>query len=183
VIGKAQVDHRRGDASWMRRSGVVRSTDGRIVASVPQTVAERFWALVDKSGDCWIWRGAQGSTGYGTFHPGKRLELAHRVSYELAHGPIPDGYQVCHRCDVRLCVNPAHLFAGTQSENLQDARRKGRLTAGERHPMARLTDAQVAEIRAACARGESQIAVARRFNTSRGHVGRLVRGTSRRTTL
>jgi hypothetical protein len=178
--GKARIDHRRGAANWMNRSGCVRSSDGRIVASVPQTIEERFWALVDKSGECWLWTGAQGSTGYGTFNPGKRLELAHRVSYELTHGPIPPKHFICHRCDTRLCVNPAHLFAGTPSQNTIDARNKGRLKVGERHPAAKLTDAQVAEIRAACAAGEHHGPVAIRYGVTRHHVGRLARGTSRR---
>jgi len=178
--GSTRIDHRRGAANWMCRSGVVRTPDGRIKARSPQSVEERFWALVDKSGACWIWTGAQGSSGYGMFNPGDRLQLAHRVSYELANGPIPAGHFVCHRCDTKLCVRPAHLFAGTPGANLADARAKGRLKTGERHPAAKLTDSQVEEIRAAAAAGEFYGPIAARYGVTRHHVGRLVRRTSRR---
>ena len=89
--------------------------------------AESFWSRVDKSGDCWIWTGAT-RDGYGVIR--RRLAPdsgAHRVAWELTIGPIGPGLNVCHHCDVPLCVRPDHLFLGTQSDNLQDASRKGRL--------------------------------------------------------
>ena len=96
---------------------------------------ERFWSKVDKSGDCWVWTAAVvGSRnpkfdhvgGYGVFGIGRKVYRAHRVSWEMAHGPIPDGMLVCHSCDNRGCVRPSHLFLGDQADNVRDMDSKGR---------------------------------------------------------
>jgi hypothetical protein len=92
------------------------------------TEEECFWAKVARAdGDeCWLWKAAVHGNGYGNF----RSDNAQCAAWRLTHGPIPDGLEVCHSCDVPLCVRPDHLFLGTPKENTQDAKRKGRLRGG-----------------------------------------------------
>lgn len=87
-----------------------------------------FWSLVKKaSGDsCWEWLGGKDGKGYARVWRNGRRQGAHRVSYEITTGKIPDGLQVCHRCDNKMCVRPSHLFVGTQGDNMQDWTRKGK---------------------------------------------------------
>jgi hypothetical protein len=91
-------------------------------------IEERFWGKVRKSKDCWEWIGARCRAGYGSLglsRSRKRIS-AHRFSWELHHGPIPESLFVCHHCDNPRCVRPDHLFLGTRTDNTWDAIRKGR---------------------------------------------------------
>lgn len=82
--------------------------------------------IPDDPHECWLWTGGKNNAGYGMIRDGVKMRTAHRVSYECAHGPIPEGMIICHTCDTPLCVNPDHLWCGTHKQNSADMMEKGR---------------------------------------------------------
>jgi hypothetical protein len=150
----------------------------------------RFWIKVEKTGDCWNWVAARDNRGYGKFGiAGVGSRDAHRVSFELANGPIPKGICVCHSCDNPSCVNPAHLFLGTQADNVADMTRKKRGTIGPKSTALRfpeklprgaanvstkLMPEQVCAIRKQREQGQSLNQIARTFEVSAATVRQIV---------
>jgi hypothetical protein len=130
---------------------------------------------VPESG-CWLWMGALTSKGYGSVRINRRSEIAHRISWENRYGQISDGLSVLHRCDVRCCVNPAHLFLGTQQENISDMVSKGRNAKGERMGNARLVASDIHEMRSLRKSGLSYAKVGKRVGISRSHAYAILRG-------
>lgn len=114
-----------------------------------------FFSFVDKTGDCWIWKGHINASGYGHISVNGALVLAHRHAYALLHGSIPDGLFILHHCDNPPCVRADHLYAGTKADNARDrsARHRYRDDRGSRHPSAKLHENAVIEIRRALSSG------------------------------
>lgn len=152
----------------------MRETDGP-----RKTMEERFWEKVDKTGECWEWQACKEKSGYGSLMVDGKKAKAHRISWELAYGPIPDGLYCLHRCDVRSCIRPSHLFLGTHIDNINDMDAKGRRKAafGEQSGMAKLTEAEVKEIKKLYTSGERNLtALGRRFGVRRITVANICRG-------
>lgn len=155
-----------------------------------KSAEERFWNKVNKTESCWLWTGEISTSGYARFHDNvKRTKVqATRWVFERLFGPVPDDQDICHRCDVRECVNPNHLFLGSRSENMKDAANKGRLPwqkvppKGVRHPRAKFTDSQVLEVRKLAKDGISGSSIARLFNVDHSTVNRIIRGDTWDTT-
>lgn len=127
---------------------------------------------------CWLWTGKLDRSGYGYLVHDERPRRAHRMSWKLHVGPIPEGLHVCHRCDVRSCVNPAHLFLGTARDNIRDCWAKGRGSLAARKAdgsmPTRLTRDAVVTIRERCAAGARQADVAREFGIVPSYVWQIV---------
>lgn len=155
-----------------------------------RSLLERWEEKVDRSGGpdaCWLWTSVVSRDGYGRIWSEGRMPGAHRVAWELFRGPIPKGggqHRTCvlHRCDVPICVNPGHLFLGTDADNVADMTAKGRGVApgvrGERNGASKLTEAQVAEIRRRRASGELGRTIATDFGISPQQVSNLANGKS-----
>lgn len=135
-------------------------------------IADRFWKHVAKSDGCWNWVGAHWKK-YGCIRRGSAREgfrLAHRVSYELAHGAIPDGMAVLHTCDNGSCVRPDHLFLGSQTDNVRDMDSKGRRRNNK------LTPDMIRAARARSMAGETQASIARDFGVVQTTISQALRG-------
>lgn len=143
---------------------------------------QRFWGFVDKSGDCWTWTGTTNgrNDGYGKFSVGPNVRVyAHRFSWELHNGLIPEGMLVCHHCDNPLCVRPDHLFLGTPLDNMRDMWAKGRgnnpRRTGEDARNHKLTWDAVNEIRRLYTAGYGYRVLGRAFHVDPTNIRRIVK--------
>jgi hypothetical protein len=150
-----------------------------------RNVLDDFWKYVTKTESCWLWTGNIMSSGYGRFtYKGKRW-VTHVLSYTMHNGSIANGLYVLHKCDVPACVNPGHLFLGTQADNVLDMHQKGRARGmfrkgqnlGSSHPNAKFIEKQVKEIRQSYTgkRGErAQLAV--KYNVTQPTISDILTG-------
>lgn len=142
------------------------------------TLEKRFWAKVNKGTEsgCWEWT-ARTHKGYGQMGGGSKrgdyIKPAHRISWEIHFGPIPDGLWVLHKCDNRKCVNPDHLFLGTVLDNTRDMDSKGRGARGIKHPITKLNEEQVLKIKSST---DPITTLAERFNVTPGLIRQIYKG-------
>lgn len=140
----------------------------------------RFIRLVKigEAHECWEWQGNRPSALYGHFSLREKTVKAHRWIYALLNGEIPDDLVVRHKCDNPACVNPAHLEVGTVADNTRDKYERGRgpNRQGEKHPMARLDEDRVRQLRKMASLGFTHTAIAEKFGIARQTVGNIVRG-------
>src|ERR1017187_1848229 len=144
------------------------------------TLPQRYWDRIRQTTDdaCWFWTGNQNAYGYGQISIDGLDLLAHRIAWTIASGPILKGMCVLHRCDMRSCVNPKHLFLGSHADNTADMMVKGRVARGFQLPQTRLSDNDVRTIRALAGK-MSQSRIAARFGIRANHVSRILSGVSR----
>ena len=137
---------------------------------------ERFWESIKKTSSCWMWVGSRDKDGYGYLSTPRGDIKAHRLAHELhSKMPIPRGLLCCHSCDNPPCVNPAHLFLGTNKDNLSDAALKLRMHCGEEHGNSKLTESKVLKIRSLYASHlHSQEEIGKLFGINQTQVSRVV---------
>lgn len=150
---------------------------GRVQEHPSRPIDERFWEYARRGSDpddCWEWIGPVDDKGYGRLTVDGKSYSASKISYILHCGPIPKGELVCHDCDNPPCTNPVHLFSGTSADNVADMHAKWRHAHGVRHWKAKLTEADVIQIRALHADGVSQTEIAKQYGVSQVNIGRIV---------
>lgn len=146
-----------------------------------RSTPDKFMAKVNKTDSCWLWTGGTNHIGYGIVGYHGKAYKAHRLSWTINVGPIPDGLKVLHRCDVRNCVRPDHLFLGTQDDNMKDCATKGRIVSvpryGEQNARSKMTADGVRKMREIYARGGiGQKNLGKMFGVTAMTVNRIVRG-------
>lgn len=162
------------------------------IAVIPARDVRRFWGnvlVVEDRASCWEWRRSCGSHGYGQYYEERGKPIAaHRFAWTVTKGQIPGGLHVLHRCDNKKCVRPDHLFLGTQADNMRDMREKGRhshfAVRGDESPCTKVTDKQVAELRARYVGGTRQrpgnaLELASHYGITRARVYQLAKGKAR----
>jgi hypothetical protein len=161
---------------WARRHGLIERARAW---PRPVSVEGKVRSLYKTNADgCWLWQGTIDVHGYGVIVDERlRNAKAHRRSYEAHVGPVPPELHVLHRCDVRACINPAHLFLGTDADNMKDCIQKGRNAYGERNGYHKLTRLEVDAIRSEFASGQAtQSQLAAKYNVDPSWISRIISG-------
>jgi hypothetical protein len=160
---------------------VSKTKTGQVTTELLESKSARtFWSYVDQGGpdECWMWLGARDTDGYGLRCFDGHTTGAHKVAWMLTNGSIPQGLHVLHSCDVRGCVNPAHLHLGTHSQNLTEMWARGRMKR-RRNPQTKLTEESVAEIKARySAGGVTQKLLAAEYGVTQSLISKVVRGAA-----
>ncbi len=140
---------------------------------------KRFWSKVQKTGHCWLWTASRNYNGYGNFSLDGKTFLAHRIAFFLSNGISLSELFVCHKCDNPACVNPEHLFLGTQRDNMQDSLKKGRKPSypGSKNGRAKLTETEVNEIRRLHLEGYTSTPLIRKFGVCKSQINNIVAGS------
>jgi len=143
----------------------------------------KFWQRIQKPVGCWLYDGAKETNGYGYLQSplpdGPRFITAHKLAWILTNGPVPEGLHVLHKCDIRACCNPDHLYLGTDADNMADKVSRKRNYIGEDLHTAKLTEVQAREIIAITDRRKGQaIKVAKRYGVKNGTISTIWRGDS-----
>jgi hypothetical protein len=150
---------------------------GRPVETI--SLEDKFWSFVIKKGkdDCWVWLGTLYTQGYGRFyHHSLKETKAHRVSYLLHFGEIPKNSLICHKCNNHKCVNPNHLYAGTNDDNMKDLSVSG-ILKGENNPASKLTENLILQIRKEYLKsGITTRFLSKKHNVSQGLISKVIRG-------
>lgn len=142
------------------------------------TPQERFWNYAQRGepGECWNWTGNKDKDGYGSLRSLTTQIRAHRLSYEMHNGAIPDGHVVRHSCHNPSCVNPGHLLTGTQQDNVNDTMQAGHIRVNEAHPNCKFSNEVVAEVRQSSGKRKD---IAKAFGISESQVGNIRSGAQR----
>lgn len=158
------------------------------IGELSESDKARFFAKINKDGptmpnmesECWEWKGVRNPKGYGIARAAGGARLAHRVAYQIESGPIPEGLHCLHKCDNSGCVNPAHLWLGTNAQNHADKERKGRghQAFGEAAGKAKLTERNVMEMRVRFSLGETCNSLAKKFGVLWGTANRAITGST-----
>lgn len=140
---------------------------------------DRLWNRTDRSSGCWIWTGCVDGSGYGLISLNGKMVKTHRLSWVLSNGQIPEGLFVCHHCDNRKCINPDHLFIGTNKDNMQDKVRKGRKNGGgpamgEHNGSAKMNAKKVIKIRELHKNGMSEKKISKQIGVGKSQVHRII---------
>lgn len=180
-------------AGTRRTSLSCAKSKGECVNTITENDLKKFWPKVNKRGPecvhptlgnigkCWDWIAGFSNTGYGSFRIFDATNNSHKVSWMIHFGEVPEGLEVCHKCDRRKCVNPQHLFIGTRLQNVLDMSRKNRNDKDDEHWNCKIQKSELPVIFEMKIQGATQHEMARKFGVTQGHISDILAGRRRVT--